>query len=127
MSSEHAIVVVLVLLPLQVLTYNALDRRVHAIAEVISSGISRGASIPVWHRRGLLQLAWLSSVAAQLFFQGMAAIAWLLAGQTTSADEFRLLAYLMAFVSFLGVLGWMVSMPYWYLRLSAVLRQAEAD
>jgi hypothetical protein len=38
-----------------------------------------------------------------------------------------LLAYLMAFASFMGVLAWLVAMPFWYIRLSAVVRQAEAD
>jgi hypothetical protein len=128
MSSEYAIVLVLGLSALQVLTFNVIDRRTHEIAFVVSTGIYRGTPIAAWHRFGLLRLAWLGAVSVQLVFLFIAGVSWLLFGRNASTEELQLLARLMAFVSFMGVLGWMVAMPFfWYGRLSSVVRQAEAD
>lgn len=128
MSSEYASLLVLGLVALQVLTYNVIDRRTHAIALVVSTGIYRGAPISVWHRRGLLQLAWMGAVSLQLGFMFMAGVAWLLFGRSASTEDLQLLAHLMAFSSFGTVVGWVIAMPFWwYTRLSAIVRQAEAD
>jgi hypothetical protein len=128
MSSEYAIVLTLGLVALQILTYNVIDRRVHAIALVVSTGVYRGTPIAVWHRRGLLQLAWMGAVSLQLGYMFMAGVGWLLFGRNASTEDLQLLAYLMAFVSFGTVVAWVVAMAFfWYGRLSSVIRQAEAD
>ncbi len=128
MSSEYAIVLVLGLIAVQVLTYNVLDRRTHAIALVVSTGIYRGTPIAAWHRWGLLRLAWLSAVSLQLGFLFMAGVGWLLFGRNTSTEDLQLIANLMAFASFGSVVAWLVAMAFfWYSRLSAVVRQAAAD
>jgi hypothetical protein len=44
----------------------------------------------------------------------------------TNIDVLQLLAYMFAFISFGGVLGWLATTPFWYRRLSSVLREAEA-
>lgn len=128
MSSEYAIFLALGLVALQVLTYNAIDRRTHAIALVVSTGIYRGTPIAAWHRFGLLRFAWFGAVSVQLAFMFIAGIGWLLFGRNASTEDLQLLANLMAFISFGGVLGWVVAMAFfWYGRLSSVVRQAEAD
>jgi hypothetical protein len=128
MSTSIAFALVLGLIALQLLTYMAIDRRTHAYAFAVSTGVYRGTPIATWHRFGLLRLAWLGAVAVQLTFLFMAGVTWLFFGRTTSTEEVQLLAYLMAFVSFMGLLGWVVAMPFfWYGRLSSAVRQAEAD
>jgi len=128
MSSEYAIVLVLGLIALQMLTYNVIDRRTHAIALVVSTGIYRGTRIPVWHRRGLLQLAWMAAVSLQLGFMFMSGVGWLLFGKNASTGDLQLLANLMAFLSFGSVVAWLVAMAFfWYSRLSLAVREAEAD
>jgi hypothetical protein len=58
----------------------------------------------------------------------MAGIGWLMLGRNASTEEIKLVAHLAAFVCFMGALAWAVSMPFWwYIRLSAAVRQAEAD
>jgi hypothetical protein len=58
----------------------------------------------------------------------MAGVGWLLFGRNASTGDLQLLANLMAFVSFMGVLAWLVAMAFfWYPRLMGVVRQAEAD
>ena len=74
MSSEYAIALGLGLVALQVLTYNVIDRRTHAIALVVSTGIYRRIPIAVWHRWGLLQLAWMGAVSLQLGFMFIAGV-----------------------------------------------------
>jgi hypothetical protein len=128
MSSEYAIVLVLGLVALQVLTYNVMDRRTHEIALVVSTGIYRGTPIAGWHRWGLLRLAWFGAVSMQLVYIFMGGVGWLLLGGNASTEDLQLLAYLMAFVSFTGALAWVVAMAFfWYSRLSAAVRRAEAD
>ena len=128
MSSEYAIALVLGLIALQLLTYMAIDRRTHVYAFAVSTGVYRGTPIATWHRFGLLRLAWFGAVAVQLTFLFMAGVTWLLFARNASTDELQLLAHLMAFVSFMGLLGWVVAMPFfWYGRLSSAVRQAEAD
>ena len=127
MSGQHAIALVMGLVALVVLTYNVFDRRIHAIALVVSTGIYRGAPVAVWHRRMLLQLAWVCLVGTQIFYISVGAIGWWLFGNMTAEEDIRLLAYLMSFLSVCVVLGWVMIMPFWYIRLAAVLRQAEAD
>jgi hypothetical protein len=73
----------------------------------------------------LLHTSWLESVAAQLAFLSITAIAWLLLGRNADAEEVRLLAYFCAFVASMSALGWIVLAPFWYLRLLSVVRQAE--
>lgn len=57
----------------------------------------------------------------------LAAIGWFFFGASANSEDLRLLAYLLAFISFGGVLGWLATTPFWYRGLSAVLREAEAD
>jgi uncharacterized membrane protein YciS (DUF1049 family) len=127
MSSQYTIALVLGLVALVVLTYNVLDRRVHAIALVVSTGIYRGTPVAVWHRQMLLQLAWVGAVGAQIFYISVGAIGWWVFGDMSAEGDIRLLAYLMSFFSVCVALGWMMIMPFWYIRLARVLRQAEAD
>jgi hypothetical protein len=128
MSSEYAIVLVLGLIALQALTYNVIDRRTHAIALVVSTGLYRGTPIAAWHRWGLLRLAWFAAVNLQLMFLFMAGFAWLLFGRNASTGDLQLLANLMAFLSFGTVVAWLVAMAFfWYSRLSSVVRRAESD
>jgi len=112
---------------LQLLLYNVMERRTHALALMISTGIYRGAPIAVWHRWGLLQLAWFGVVGAQLVFMLSGGIGWVLVGGMANGDDLRLLTYLLAFISFGGVLGWLATTPFWYRRLSVVLREAGSD
>ena len=127
MSSQYTIALVLGLMALVVLTYNALDRRTHAIAFVVSTGIYRGTPVAVWHRRMLLQLAWVGIVGTQIFYVSVGAIGWWVFGNMSAEEDIRLLAYLMSFLSACVALAWMALMPFWYARLASVLRQAEAD
>ena len=128
MSNENAIILVLGAVALQTIIYFMIDRRLHAITFAVSTGIYRGAPLAAWHRRGLLQLAWLSAAGGQLFFMLMAGICWLLYNRNAVTPELRLIAGLMAFSSFVGTIGWAGAMAFfWYGRLSSVVRQAEAD
>jgi hypothetical protein len=105
-----------------------IDRRVHSITFVVSTGIYRGTPVAAWHRRGLLQLAWFGAAVGQVFFLLMAGVCWLIYSRNASTADLLLLAGLLAFSSFLGTLGWAVAMAFfWYGRLSSVVRQAEAD
>jgi hypothetical protein len=113
---------------LQLAIYFMIDRRVHAISFVVSTGIYRGAQVAPWHRRGLLELAWLGAAAGQGFFLIMAGLCSLFYSRNASVPEVRLLSGLMAFFSLSGTLGWAVAMAFfWHGRLSSVVRQAEAD
>ena len=127
MSNENTIMLVLGVIALQVIIYFMIDRRMHAISYVVSTGIYRGTPLAAWHRRGLLQLAWLSAAAGQLFFMLMAGICWLLYNRNASTAELRLLSGLMAFSSFVGTIGWAGAMGlFWYGRLTSAVREAEA-
>jgi hypothetical protein len=58
----------------------------------------------------------------------MAGVGWLLFGRNASTGDLQLLANLMAFVSFMGVLAWLVAMAFfWYSRLSSAVRKAGSD
>lgn len=58
----------------------------------------------------------------------IAGLGWLVLGKNTSTEDLQLVAHLMAFTSFGTAVAWIVAMVlFWYIRLSAVLRQAEAD
>ena len=128
MSSEYAIFLVLGLIALQILTYNVIDRRTHAIALVVSTGIYRGTRVPVWQRQGLLRFAWMGAVSVQFTFMSLSGMGWLFYGRSTGVAELQLLSNLMVLVSVSGVLTWILAMAFfWYSRLSSAVRQAEAD
>jgi len=127
MSGQYVMGLVLGLMALVVLTYNVLDRRTHAIAFVVSTGIYRGTPVAVWHRRMLLQLGWLSTVGTQIFYVSVGAIGWWVFGDMSAEEDIKLLAYLMSFLLVCVALAWMMIMPVWYIRLAKALRQAEAD
>jgi hypothetical protein len=58
---------------------------------------------------------------------GVLTVGWVLIGRNASVQEFRLFAYLLAFLNALAAIGWPVTIPLFYRHLAAILRQAEAD
>jgi len=128
MSSQYTIALVLGIPPLQVLVYLLIDRWFHDRTEVIATGSSRrGVPVAVWYRRFLLSFQWLGVVGLQIAFLGIMAIAWLVFARTASTEEVKLFGYLMAFASCGTAVSWILVMPFWYIRLTTVLRHAETD
>jgi len=127
MSSFNSIALMIGLVGLNVPVYHLIDRWFHNRLETITTGLVRGAPVSVQHRQLLLHTSWLESVAAQVGFLSIMAIAWMLLGRNASTEEIRLLAYLCSFYVGIAAVGWIALAPFWYVRLRTVLRQAEAD
>jgi predicted secreted protein len=127
MSDFNAIALMIALVGVAVSVYHLIDRWFHNRLEIITTGLVQGAPVPVKHRRLLLNTSWLESVAAQIGFLSIMALAWLLLGRNAGTEEIRMLAYLCSFYVTVAAVGWITFAPVWYFRLSSILRQAEAD
>ena len=127
MSSFNSIALMIALLSVTMVVYHLLDRWFHDRLDTITTGLVRGAPVSGKHRRLLLHTSWLESVAAQLAFLSITAIAWSMLGRNASAEEIRLLAYLCSFILSMNVVGWIVLAPFWYFRLLSIVRQAESN
>jgi len=125
MSSFNSIGLIIALVSATMVVYHLIDRWFHDRLETITTGLVRGAPVSAAHRRLLLHTSWIESVAAQLAFLSITAIAWLLLGRNASSEEIRLLAYFCSFVAAMAATGWIVLAPFWYSRLLSVVRQAE--
>jgi hypothetical protein len=104
-----------------------LDRWVHHRADGIVSGAFRGVGVPVTYRRRELQVGFVTNGGGLVSMEGVLAVAWVLLGRSTSVEELKLLAYLIAFLNAMMALGWALTLPTFYRHLASLVRQAEAD
>jgi hypothetical protein len=103
------------------------DRWIHNGADAVATGVVRGVPVSTTHRWLLLYTSWLSAVAAAVAIQVVIATGWTMMGRSLNGGDPQLFAYLASFITWAAVAGWIVLSPFWYARLAAVLRQAEAD
>lgn len=93
--------------------------------DTIATGVVRGVPIPAKHRRYALQVHLVLDAGTLIVVEGVLAIGWLLVGGNASADDLKLLAYLVAFINAIGAIGWLVTLPTHCRHLAAVLCEAE--
>jgi len=127
MSDFAALGVIVALMIANAFLFVFMDQWVQTRSDAIVSGVIRGVHVSVKYRRYLLSTRFVINGGTLIAVTGVLAVAWALIGSKTSAEELKLLAYLIAFVNATGAIGWPVTIPFWYLRLAEVLRQAEAD
>jgi len=128
MSSFNAFGLFMVVGILYIYVRFFLDRLVRDRADAVVTGVIRGVSVPTKHRWLVLQNSWLPAIAALIVFDSATTLGWILLGRNAGAEEAKLFAYLLAFLSFTGgTLGAIAQSIVWYPRLASILRQAEAD
>jgi hypothetical protein len=103
-----------------------MDKWVKNRADTIANGGFQGVPVSLKRRRYMLQVDIVINSGTLIAVEGILAIAWLLIGGNASADDLKLLAYLMAFLDATGAIGWLATLPTHYRHLAAVLREAEA-
>ena len=101
-----------------------LDKWVNGRADAVAGSL-QGFSIK--HRRYVLQMSFVLNAATLIAIASVLTVGWILIGRNASVEEFRLFAYLLAFLNAVAAIGWPVTVPLFYRHLAAVLRQAEAN
>ena len=104
-----------------------MDKWVNSRGDTIATGVVRGVRVSVRHRRYVLQVRLILNAGTLIVVEGVLAIGWLLVGGNASADDLKLLAYLLAFINAVGAIGWLATLPTHYRHLAAVFREAESD
>ncbi len=127
MSNQYAIGLILVAFPLNMAIYHVVDRWFQEETEAIETGVSRGVPTSLQYRKMQLQVSWFGVVGRQIGFLVIVSAGWLFFGKSMGDEDARLLAYVCAFTTFLGAVGWTAICPFWYAHLKSALRQAEAD
>ena len=100
---------------------NSIERR----ADAIVTGIIRGVTVPIKHRRILLHLRWFGATAIVVCYYALTTVALVLFARNASSEKVALLAYLFAWFSFFAVFGSLGHGTLLYLHLRSVLREAE--
>lgn len=104
-----------------------MDKWVNSRGNTIATGVVRGVRVSARHRRYVLQVRLILNAGTLIVVEGVLAIGWLLVGGNASADDLKLLAYLLAFINAVGSIGWLATLPTHYRHLAAVFREAESD
>ncbi len=104
-----------------------MDKWVSDRGDTIVTGVIRGVRISAKHRRYVLQVRLILNAGALIVIEGVLGIGWLLVGGNASADDIKLLAYLVAFINAVGAVGWLATLPSHYRHLATVMREAQAD
>ena len=103
----------------------SLDKWVRDLDESIVTGVIRGAQVSVKHRRRILQVSFVTTVAAYVAVEGALALGWMLIGRNAGVEELELLAYLFAFLNAMAAFSWPLTFAFHYRHLAGVLREAE--
>ena len=101
-----------------------LDKWVNGRADAIAGALH---GFPIKHRRYILQVSFVLNASTLIAVAGVLTVGWLLVGRNATVAEFRLFAYLLAFLNAVAAVGWPITVPLFYRHLGSVLRQAEAD
>jgi len=126
-SHLTTILVVIAICQVQIFVWWFIDRILRDRVDAIVSGVVRGVAVPKEHRRLSLWFSYLIHIAGAVGGQLGAGIAWLAAADAAGEEVLRLLCYLAAWITLMGVVAWTVNGIYWHRHLASVLRQAEAD
>jgi hypothetical protein len=94
--------------------------------DMIVTGVVRGVAVSLKWRRLMLNVNWVTGSGLVVNFMFIFSIGYALIGQY-AVEGVKMLAYLFAFISFCGVVGWIVFTPFHYVQLRSELRGAEAD
>jgi bacteriorhodopsin len=94
--------------------------------DMIATGVVRGVAVSLKRRRLMLSANWVCASGLVVGFMFLFSMGYGLIGQYT-VEGVKIFAYLFAFLSFIGMVGWIVFTPFHYVQLRSELRQAEAD
>ena len=128
MSSFQAIAIMVVIGIANLAGYFVLQRWMYRRSDIIVGGMFGGIPVSMQHRWFILHHSWVNAIAAQVGFQAMQAILFIVIGGTVDAGPVQLLAYLNASVLLLaGVLGTAGQGWASYNRLKSILREAGSN
>jgi len=102
MSDFNAVGLVMVLVIANTSLHFFMDKLVRHRADAVVTGIIRGVLVPTKHRWLVLQNSWLPAIAALIVFESGMTLGWILLGRNAGTEEVKLLAYLGAFIFFVG-------------------------
>jgi len=126
MSDFNAVILILACSLADLFIYLYLDRSLETKTNIVVTGFVGGVRVPTEHRWMLLTRI-LPLIGIQIFMHGLAAFGMWLLAHYVSTDEVATLAYLACFFALSAVVGWTALAPFWYVQLTRILRQAEAD
>lgn len=128
MSSFQAIAIMVAMMTANMASYFVLQRWMYLRSDVIIGGVFGGIPVSTQHRWFILHHSWVTAIAAQVGFQAIMAIAFIVISGTVDAGRVQLFAYLNAFVLLLtGVLGTAAQALVSYNRLKSILREVESN
>ena len=107
--------------------YFYVDRWMEERVDAIVTGVIRGVTVSVEHRRMLLQTRVKFLIVIIVFLLALVSCGLWLMGRAVSAQGVALYAYLGSFLFLSGALAWSALAFPWYRYLPDVLRQAEPD
>jgi len=107
--------------------YVVLDRMIKDRENEIVTGVVRGVGVSTVYRRFSLYSYWAAAVIIRLGFLPPLILAYLVTAENVDDAGVKLLAYVAAFFTAIGLLGAMSAAVMGYVHCVSVLRQAEAD
>ncbi len=127
MSNEHAIALIAAYFFPGVYIYLLLDRMIKDRENEIVTGVVRGVGVSTVYRRFSLYAHWGATVILRLGFLFPLIVAYLVTAENVDDEGVKLVAYMAAFYTAIGLLGAMSVAVMGYVHCVSVLRQAEAD
>jgi hypothetical protein len=106
--------------------WQLIDTRIWNHFETVATGINQNLPMSIEHRRLYLSLRWFGEVGMMVATLSGAALGFVLFARNAGAEQVRLFAYALAFVTASGAASYLIQAPLLYSRLRALLRQAEA-
>jgi len=111
----------------QIFLWWFVDRILRDRLDAIVSGVVRGVAISTEHRRLSLWLSYLIHIAGAAAGQLGVGFGWLFAANATGENDIKLLCYLAAWITLMGLVAWIGTGILWHRHIAQLLRQAEAD
>jgi predicted secreted protein len=127
MSSFTEVVLITAVFSPGMYIYLLLDRMRKDRENEIVTGVVRGVGVSTLYRRISLYSYWATAVCVQLGYTLISIIAFLVMAENVDDEGAKLVAYMFAFFSAIGLLGAMALAVMGYIHCVSVLRQAEAD
>ena len=107
--------------------YFLLDRMIKDRENEIVTGVVRGVDVSIVYRRLSLYTYWATVVIARLGFLPPLILAYLVTAEKVDDEGVKLLAYVAAFYTAIGLLAAMALAVMGYVHCVSVLRRAEAN
>jgi hypothetical protein len=127
MSSFTEVVLITAVFSPGMYIYLLLDRMIKDRESEIVTGIVRGVAVSTVYRRFSLYTYWAAAVIVRVGYTFVSIIAFLVMAENVDDEGAKLVAYMFAFFSAIGLLGAMALAVMGYIHCVSALRQAEAD